>query len=166
MYRLCNNELEVFLVHPGGPLWRNKDAGCWSIPKGEYTVEEPFAAAKREFFEETGYQAVGEFISLTPIRQASGKLVTAWAFEGNYDASKITSNTFVLEWPPKSGQKQNFPEVDRAEWFGLTQAKLKINAAQVHLLNELQNILQKRGRLKLDVETNEIYTLPEAPIKE
>lgn len=123
MYRFKGSILEVFLVHPGGPYWAKKDDGSWSIPKGEYADEEdPFAVAKREFKEETGFGAEGNFISLTPIRQSSMKLVSAWAFEGDCDARSIKSNTFKMEWPPNSGKEVEFPE-DRAEWFPITIAK-------------------------------------------
>ena len=107
MYRRRNDELEVMLVHPGGPFWAKKDLGAWSIPKGEYTdEEEPFAVAKREFQEETSFKAEGEFMALAPIRQPGGKLITIWAFEGDCDASKIKSNTFTMECPPRSGRQQ------------------------------------------------------------
>lgn len=138
MYRRRGGRLEVFLVHPGGPYWKNKDAGAWSIPKGEYGPEEdPLAAARREFIEETGFEAQGDFLALTPVTQAGGKVVHAWAAEGDLDPEQIKSNTFTLEWPPKSGREREFPEVDRAGWFSLEEAKQKINQAQVGLLEEL-----------------------------
>ena len=130
--------LEVLLVHPGGPFWKNKDDGAWSIPKGETEASEDLlAAAQRELFEETGYQASGPFMELIPVRQKSGKLVHAWACEGDLDPSRIHSNTFSLEWPPRSGKLANFPEVDRADFFDVATAKNKINSAQTSLLDEL-----------------------------
>jgi len=143
MYRRRRGELEVFLVHPGGPFWAKKDAGAWSIPKGEYRPgEDPLAAARREFREETGFSVAGEFTPLTPLKQPSGKIIQAWAVEGDCDAGAIRSNTFTLEWPPRSGHQQEFPEVDRAAWFTLTAAREKIIKGQVGFLEEL-------GRLKL-----------------
>lgn len=145
VYRKNKNELEVFLVHPGGPLWKNKDAGAWSIPKGEFNDEEnPLAAAKREFFEETGFNISGDFIELQPVKLKSGKIVFAWAVESNIDAADIDSNLFEIEWPPRSGKMQSFPEVDRAEWFIIEEAKKKMNVVQVKLLQELAQILSKR----------------------
>jgi len=141
MYRQRNRVLEVLLVHPGGPFWVKKDEGSWSIPKGEYTSEEnPLEVAKREFQEETGFTAFGEFIPLTPLKQPSGKVITAWAFEGDCDASAIKSNTFAMEWPPHSGRQQEFPEVDRAVWFSIPVAKQKIVKGQVGFLDELNQI--------------------------
>jgi predicted NUDIX family NTP pyrophosphohydrolase len=140
MYRR-RGELEVFLVHPGGPFWAKKDAGAWSIPKGEYRPgDDPLAAARREFREETGFPVAGEFIPLTPIKQPSGKIIQAWAVEGDCDAEAIRSNTFTLEWPPRSGRQQEFPEVDRAAWFTLTAAREKIIKGQVGFLEELQKL--------------------------
>ena len=142
MYRRRNDELEVMLVHPGGPFWAKKDLGAWSIPKGEYTdEEEPFAVAKREFQEETSFKAEGEFMALAPIRQPGGKLITIWAFEGDCDASKIKSNTFTMECPPRSGRQQEFPEVDRACWFTISVAKEKIVKGQTGFIDELYKIL-------------------------
>jgi predicted NUDIX family NTP pyrophosphohydrolase len=144
IYRVRDNELEFLLVHPGGPLWQNKDAGIWSIPKGEiHTGEDGLEAAKREFEEELGVQAQGAFVKLTPITQKSGKIVHAWGFAGDCDPSQIRSNTFSMEWPPRSGRTGTFPEVDRAAFFNLEQAKGRINPAQVALLEEL---LRKLGR--------------------
>jgi len=144
LYRRRHNQLEVFLVHPGGPFWRKRDEGAWSIPKGEYeTGEEPLGAAQREFAEETGVRPQGPFLELTPVRQKAGKTVRAWAVEGDCDPSRIRSNTFSVEWPPGSGQQQEFPEVDRAAFFPLAQARKKINAAQVALLDELARKLGK-----------------------
>ena len=143
LYRFKNNLLEIFLIHPGGPVWRNKDNGAWMIPKGEFTEEDPLEAAKREFKEETGFDPPKEFIELTPVKQKSGKMVFAWAAEGNIDAEKIHSNLFEMEWPPHSGKKQKFPEVDRGNWFGASEAKEKINTAQVSLIEELIALLKK-----------------------
>ena len=142
MYRHRGGILKVLLVHPGGPYWAKKDLGSWSIPKGEFTPEEdPLEAARREFEEETGFPATGHFSPLTPIRQPSGKIVHAWAFEGDCDPSAIKSNTFSMEWPPRSGKYQEFPEVDRAEWFTIETAKDKILKGQVGFLDELQGMI-------------------------
>jgi predicted NUDIX family NTP pyrophosphohydrolase len=138
MYRRSRGTLEVLLVHPGGPLWEKKDLGSWSIPKGEYeAAEEALAAAAREFQEETGLVAGGPYTELTPIRQQGGKLVQAWAFEGDCDAESLKSTTFSLEWPPHSGRRREFPEVDRAGWFSIGKARQKILPAQADLLDEL-----------------------------
>lgn len=138
LFRKKNGGLEVFLVHPGGPFFINKDLAAWSIPKGEINDEEdPLAAAKREFFEETGVAIDGEFIALNSIRQKSGKVVLAWAVEGEIDASGIRSNSFSIEWPPKSGRFKEFPEVDKGGWFSIDEAKQKIILAQAGLLDEL-----------------------------
>lgn len=133
-------------MHPGGPLWAKKNLGSWSIPKGEYTAEEdPLAAARREFAEEMGTPALGELIPLTRVRQQSGKTVQAWAFEGDFDPASLRSNTFTMEWPPRSGRRQEFPEVDRAAWFTLEAARQKINPGQAPLLDELQRLMEDRG---------------------
>jgi predicted NUDIX family NTP pyrophosphohydrolase len=132
----------VLLVHPGGPLWAKKDDGAWSIPKGEIDADEdPLRAARREFAEELGDDVSGEFIALHPIRQASGKLVYAWAIESEFDTATFRSDTFSMEWPPRSGRQQDFPEVDRVEWFAIGSARQKINKGQVPLLDELVRIL-------------------------
>jgi predicted NUDIX family NTP pyrophosphohydrolase len=145
LYRLLKNKVEFFLVHPGGPFWTNKDAGAWSIPKGEYDLnEEPLAAAIREFAEETGHSISGNFVALTPIIQKAGKQVDAWALEGDIDATNIHSNSFKIEWPPKSGNWKSYPEVDRADWFDIKTAKEKINPAQVAFLDEM--IIKLAGR--------------------
>jgi predicted NUDIX family NTP pyrophosphohydrolase len=139
IYRRRAGELEVFLVHPGGPFWKNKDDGAWSIPKGEFAADEdPLAAAQRELQEETGFSVARPFAEMSPIKQRSGKVVYTWLVEGNFDATAIRSNTFAMEWPPRSGKMQEFPEVDRAEWFGLESAALKINKGQRALLDELR----------------------------
>lgn len=144
MYRHRHGELEFFLIHPGGPYWHNKDWHAWSIPKGEIDQgEDAFAAAKREFWEETGLTPEGLFLPLTTVRQSGGKVVMAWAFEGDCDPTGVTSNTFSLEWPPRSGQYRNFPEVDRAAWFSLEEAKARIIKAQAAFLEELAAFLQK-----------------------
>jgi predicted NUDIX family NTP pyrophosphohydrolase len=138
MYRRSGPELELLLVHPGGPFWARKDLGAWSIPKGEYAEgEEPLAAAKREFREELGAEAEGSFVELGVVVQPSRKEITAWAVEGDFPVAELKSNTFELEWPPKSGRKQRFPEVDRAGWFGLAEARRKILRGQVEFVDRL-----------------------------
>jgi len=145
LYRVRQAAPEVFLVHPGGPFWAKKDAGAWSIPKGEAAPgEDLLARAQREFTEETGFVLAGEFRPLAPVKQSGGKLVHAWAIEGDCDAAAITSNTFDLEWPPRSGRVRAFPEVDRAQWFGLAAARDKINPAQRGLIDELERLLLPR----------------------
>jgi predicted NUDIX family NTP pyrophosphohydrolase len=142
LYQIIDGELHVLLAHPGGPLWVRKDEGVWTIPKGEFDDgEEPAAAAKREFFEETGTRCRGELIALTPIRQKSGKLVYGFACRGHLDPGTIVSNTFEMEWPPKSGKRALFPEVDRVEWMTVEQALEKINPAQRALVMELATTL-------------------------
>ncbi len=144
MYRFRNSILEVFLVHPGGPYWAKKDLGSWSIPKGEFEQgEDRLNAAKREFQEETGFLPEGNFVALVPIKQAGGKVVYAWAVKGDGDAKTIVSNTFSMEWPPRSGKRQEFPEIDRAEWFTLAAAKERILKGQAGLLEELCEIVEK-----------------------
>jgi predicted NUDIX family NTP pyrophosphohydrolase len=134
--------MEVLLVHPGGPFWRNKDAGAWTIPKGEVNPgEEPLATARREFQEETGVVPQGPFTPLGSIRQKGGKVVEAWAFQGDCDVAQIQTNTFTIEWPPRSGKQQSFPEVDKAAFYGITEAKEKMNPAQVAFLDRLQETL-------------------------
>ena len=136
--------LEVLLVHPGGPFFTKKDAGSWSIPKGEYLSDEhPLDAAKREFKEETGMDPEGEFMALLPIKQSGGKIVTAWAVEGDLDPEMIVSNTFEIIWPPGSGKLRSFPEIDKAAWFTLEVAKQKINKGQISLLDQLAELLNK-----------------------
>jgi predicted NUDIX family NTP pyrophosphohydrolase len=139
LYRLASDAVEVLLVHPGGPFWERKDAGAWSIPKGEYDdSEDPLACALREFEEETGTALdFVEPVELGSIKQRGGKIVTAWAAEGDIDADAIRSNTFTMEWPPRSGRHAEFPEVDRAGWFGLDEAREKLLSAQAEFVDRL-----------------------------
>lgn len=138
LYRKRETGIEVLLVHPGGPFWAKKDDGAWSIPKGEYVEgEDPLSVAKREFYEETGSELNGLCVELSPAKQPSGKIIRAWAIEGNLDASRIRSNSFSLEWPPKSGRVQSFPEIDRALWCDLALARQKLLPGQRVLLDEL-----------------------------
>ena len=140
-YRRVGGRLEVLLVHPGGPFWRNKDAGAWSIPKGEIGAgEDPLACARRELKEEIGLAFDGPVTPLAPVRQKGGKLVRAWAAQTDFEPSALVSNVFEMEWPPKSGTRVSFPEVDRAEWFDLDRAREKINAAQAVLLDSLADV--------------------------
>ena len=143
LFKIEKNKLMIFLVHPGGPYWQKKDEGAWSIPKGEFNEgENALVAAKREFMEETGYTISGNFIELTPIKQKSGKTVYAWAVESNIDAGNIKSNSFEIEWPPKSKRMMTYPEVDKAAWFTIEVAKTKINPAQIALIDELATKLK------------------------
>jgi predicted NUDIX family NTP pyrophosphohydrolase len=143
LFREASGRLEVLLVHPGGPFWAKKDEGAWSIPKGEFgDGEEPLAAAKREFREETGFTPGGEPIPLRPLRQPSGKLVYAWAMRGDADPSRLRSNTFSLEWPPQSGRRREFPEADRAAWFTVDAARQKILKGQAGFLDQLREELE------------------------
>ena len=135
LYRTKNGFLEVFLTHPGGPFWKNKDKGAWTIPKGEFSGEPALEAAKRELKEETGFTVRGPFIELTPIKQKGGKWVYAWAVEKDVDPSKIKSNEFTVTF--SSGHSQDYPEVDRADWFRIEEAKEKILEAQARLISEL-----------------------------
>jgi len=142
MFRRRGGEIEVFLMHPGGPFWAKKDAGAWSIPKGEYAPgEDALAVAKREFEEETGARPAGKFLPLGEVVQAGGKIVTAWALEGDFDPATLTSNRFELEWPPKSGRKVSFPEVDRAQWFCPAEARQKILPAQCEFITRLRDVI-------------------------
>lgn len=144
MYRGVNTTLEVFLVHPGGPFFVNKDQGAWSIPKGEYTDgEEALAAAIREFTEETGFRSEGPFHELGSIRQSGGKLVSAWAFQGDCDPAQLTSNLCQIEWPPRSGRFIDIPEVDRGRWFSLEEAAGSMVETQQPLLVTLQSVLRR-----------------------
>lgn len=143
-YREAGGGLEVFLVHPGGPLWAKRDEGAWSIAKGEFEEgEDPLAAAKREFEEETGFAVAGETIPLEPLRQPGGKIVYAWAVRGDFDPAGVKSNTFSMEWPPKSGRYREFPEVDRAAWFGIETARKKILKGQSGFLDQLRSKLSQ-----------------------
>jgi len=145
MYRFEDGELRVLLVHPGGPLFTNKDAGWWSIPKGEYLDDEdPVAAAVRELQEETGAVVdPADLIELGSVRQKSGKVVTAWGVEADFDVTTLVSNLFVLEWPPRSGVMREYPEIDRGEWFGTEAARVKINSAQAAFIDRLEAWLQE-----------------------
>jgi len=139
LYRYQASILQVLLVHPGGPFWANKDVGVWSIPKGEFDeTESPFDAALREVKEETGLLLDGNFTALQPVKQKSGKLVYAWALQKDIDATQIKSNSFQMEWPPKSGKQQSFPEVNAAAWFSIEEAAEKILSGQLPLLQQLQ----------------------------
>ena len=143
MYRRTGDQLEVFLVHPGGPFWVNKDKGAWTIPKGEYQPDEdPLAAARREFEEETGFPAIGKFLELGVVKQKSGKIVTAWAFEGNCDPAQLKSNTCEIEWPPRSGRQIEIPEVDCGRWFTITRAREYIREDQRLFVDKLQTGLK------------------------
>ena len=145
MYRIQDGGLQVLLAHPGGPYFVNKDEGAWSLPKGEPdTDEDLLVTAQREFEEETSIKPNGPFIPLKPIQQKGGKIVHAWAFEGDCNLAAIKSNTFTMEWPPRSGKQQDFPEIDRADWFDLEAARKKIKAGQEALIDELGMVLQKR----------------------
>ena len=146
LYRIRDGELEFLLAHPGGPFWKDRDAGAWTIPKGEINEgENPLAAARREFEEEVGLKPDGQFMELTPIQQKGGKIVRAWAVEGDGDITNIKSNLFEMEWPPKSGRFQTCPEVDRAAFFRIQEAKSKINSAQIPFLEELKARLEAKG---------------------
>jgi predicted NUDIX family NTP pyrophosphohydrolase len=145
MYRDRAKGREVFLVHPGGPIWAKKDEGAWTIPKGEYdSDEDPLAAARREFHEETGFVATEPFIPLGSIRQKSGKVVIAWAFAGDCDPADIASNTCEIEWPPRSGKRMEIPEVDRGRWFSFENARKYVRAEQVTLLDSLESWSQRK----------------------
>ena len=147
LYRTRNGATQVFLVHPGGPFWAKKDDGAWSLPKGEFVAgEEPLDAAKREFEEETGFSPTGSFLALEPIRQPSGKIVHAWAVQGDAEPSALRSNTFSMEWPKGSGKVREFPEIDRADWFSLDVARRKLLKGQVAFLDQLQNKVLSHAR--------------------
>jgi predicted NUDIX family NTP pyrophosphohydrolase len=142
LYRRHQGGWQVLLVHPGGPYWRGKDRGAWSIPKGEFEPgEDPLAAATREFAEETGFTVSGPFVPLEPVKQPGGKLVHAWAVEGDCDPAAVRSSTFSMEWPARSGRVQEFPEIDRAEWFELEEAPERMNTAQRAFLYQLRRHL-------------------------
>jgi predicted NUDIX family NTP pyrophosphohydrolase len=145
LYRRPAGGIEVFLVHPGGPFWAKKDDGAWSIPKGEPAPgEDLLESARREFTEETGLSLDGGFEALPPVRQAGGKIVHGWAVEGDCDSAAVRSNSFSLEWPPRSGRRQDFPEIDRADWFDLPTARQKLNPGQRPLLAALERLLAAR----------------------
>ena len=146
LYRESHGEIEVFLVHPGGPFWVNRDKGVWSIPKGEFSEEKPLEAAKREFNEETGFTIDGKFTPLNPIKQSSMKVVYAWVVKGDIDADAIRSNTFSIEWPNGSGNIREFPEVDKAGWFPVKLARQKILSGQMKLLDQFMNLLIKKNK--------------------
>ena len=148
-YKFKEDRLQVFLVHPGGPFWKNKDDSSWSIPKGEYTDEAPLQAAVREFKEETGITIDGPFIALEPVKMKSGKLISAWASQQNIDPDAIHSNLFEMEWPPKSRKLQSFPEIDRGEWFSAEVALAKINTAQQSFITDLASILKATKAIDL-----------------
>src|SRR5271155_3873963 len=138
MYRFRESQIEVFLVHPGGPFWAKKDLEAWSIPKGEYSEgEDPLMAARREFNEETGFEAVGNFLDLGTIRQAGGKFVSVWAVEGDCDPAQLRSNTCMIEWPPRSGRQIEIPEVDSGAWFSIGEARQRILKSQVPVIDLL-----------------------------
>ncbi len=145
LYRRRDDEWQVLLLHMGGPFWARKDAGAWTIPKGEYeTDEDPLVAARREFLEETGSAVEGSFLPLEPIRQRNGKLVIAWAVQGDFDPAQLRSNLFSMEWPPRSGRMQEFPEADRAAWYTLAEARTRMSAGQAMLLDQLEERLNTR----------------------
>ena len=147
VYKKENNEILFFIAHPGGPFWKNKDIGAWSIPKGEFNKDEnAFDAAIREFEEETGIKPKGNFIELNPVKLKSGKMIYAWAVEDDIDADSITSNEFAFEWPPKSGKTIMIPEIDRCGWFGQKEALEKLNVAQNAFVAELITILAEQSR--------------------
>ena len=144
VYKRSGSGIEVFLVHPGGPLWAKKDLGAWSIPKGEFDDDEDgLAAARREFFEEVGQKIDGTFIALTPVKQRGGKIVHAWAVEGEVDAAAVKSNEFEMEWPPRSGRRESFPEIDRVEWFDLDEARRRLKPTQIPLIDRLESALAR-----------------------
>ena len=143
IYRKIGNKIEVLLAHPGGPFWVKEDVGIWSIPKGEVSDgEEVLETSKREFKEETGFITPRNLIELGSVVQKNGKIIYAWAAEGDFDTKKSESNTFKMEWPPKSGKKIDVPEIDRVEYFDVSTAKTKINPAQIELIDRLENILK------------------------
>ncbi|MEP6584546.1 MAG: NUDIX domain-containing protein [Ginsengibacter sp.] len=146
LFRRTFHETEVFLVHPGGPFWKNKDKGAWSIPKGEFNdSENALEAAQREFLEETGIMLSGKFTELKPVKLKSGKEVFAWALEKDIDFENIVSNNFEMEWPPHSGKRQSFPEVDKGEWMNIEEARRKLNGMQVNFLDQLQQLLEEKN---------------------
>ena len=145
--RGSHHAIEILLVHPGGPFWARKDDGVWTVPKGEHEEDEDaLLAARREFEEETSHRPEGDFHPMTPVTQKSGKIVRAWAVEGDFDPARLRSNTFEMVWPPRSGRKQAFPEVDRAAWFGLDEAARKIRPEQMPFLEEVRRIARETAR--------------------
>ena len=144
-FRRTGRRLEVLLGHPGGPYWRKRDEGAWSIPKGVVVSDDLLACARREFNEETGLTADGEFVALAPVKQKSGKTVHAFALEADFDLSGVTSNSFEMEWPPRSGRMQSFPEVDRVAWFDLSTARRKILPGQLPFIDELVERLERKA---------------------
>ncbi len=146
LYRTRGDQVEVFLVHPGGPYWARKEDGAWSIPKGEYTEgDDPLTTARREFREETGSEVIGSFRPVSPVKQPSGKVVSVWVVEGDLDPATVKSNTFSLEWPPHSGTMQEFPEVDRGAWFDIATARTKLQPGQRGFLDQLLELLKEPG---------------------
>ena len=144
LYRIVDGEIEVLLGHPGGPFWMRKDEGAWTIPKGLVASgEAPLAAARREFAEETGHDPEGEAVSLGSARQPGGKIVHVWAIEGDFDPADVKSNTFEMEWPPRSGRRQSFPEIDRAAWFRVAEARKKILKGQALFIDRLLQALRQ-----------------------
>jgi predicted NUDIX family NTP pyrophosphohydrolase len=147
LYRRKGNGFEFFLVHPGGPFWKNRDAGAWTVPKGAIEPgEDPLAAARREFTEETGFAVAGEFIALGTFKQPGGKHVLVWAVEGDCEPAKLASNEFEMEWPPHSGKRQRFPEVDRGQWFGVAEAQEKMLIGQQPMLERFLELKGARPR--------------------
>jgi len=140
LYRIHQNEMQVFLVHPGGPFWKNKDLGAWSIPKGEFTDEDPLKAACREYEEETSFSIAGPFVALVPVKQSDKKTVYAWAVPADCNPSSVRSNNYQMEWPTGSGKLGSFPEVDRAGWFSIPMARIKILKGQDPLLDQLEEL--------------------------
>ena len=142
LYRFTNNNIEFFIVHPGGPFWAKKDSGAWSIPKGIIEdTEDPLGAAIREFEEETGIKISGNFIALAPVKMKNGKIIYAFAVEHDIDPTQLSSNTFMIEWPPKSGKQMEFPEIDKGEWFDTETCKTKLNDSQTPFIDELLKII-------------------------
>ena len=162
MYRRSGCEVEVFLVHPGGPFWAKKDKGAWTVPKGEYgNDEEALEAARREFKEETGFTATGPFVELGSVQQKSGKLVTVWAFEGDCNPDQLISNTCEIEWPPRSGRRMEIPEIDRGSWFDIQQAQESIREEQRPLLAALLALKRLRTAAELSRQPSRKHGRPD-----